>query len=158
MNGGVTQGVFHLCGANDLGAADAALRLEWLRIYMAWLTRHYRKLGRDPALIRDDVLAFGHEWQMLSTKTFDEMLYLYYRRLQILAAFQEAGAANDAEPYGPHPEAWTFARCESRPLRDRDLPSVAWGSPLARVSRVRVWPFAQLVAHLRPFQPSASLT
>lgn len=134
----VAQGVYDLCieGSTD-----------WFQHCHAWLKGYYERHGKDPAHIRRDVLAYGHERDALDLK-YSLLLAIYVDRLDLLERHQTMGAANDCDPTGPHPAHWTHQPLLPTRFRRCDLPEVRW-PPFKHVARLHVWEFQELAAFVR---------
>jgi hypothetical protein len=138
----VAQGVYDLCieGSTD-----------WYQRCHAWLKEYYERHGLDPADMRRDVLAYGHDRDALDLK-YSLLLAIYVDRLELLERHCIMGVANDCDPAGPHPAHWTHQPLELTPLRRCDLPEVRW-RPFKLVARIHVWTFKELAALVRRQSP-----
>ncbi|MFY9478138.1 MAG: hypothetical protein WAQ08_10845 [Aquabacterium sp.] len=142
------SGVFDLVGYTSMAR---------LRELVTWLRCDYARQGRDPRLIRADVLAYARDQGRLNSFAFGDLLRLHINRLLVKAWCARLGVVNDEDPddvtceqlMASRVTGAIFQACKDRHKHvQEDFPQVRW-SPFKPIASVRCWSADNLVVVLR---------
>jgi hypothetical protein len=145
-HGSIQDGVF----AIGVNRPVTDLAQSW-----AWLRDRYERTGRDPGLIKSDILARAYARGLIHI-SFEQLVAFYAYREYVLECNAKIRVANDNDSdkeYAPVERSNLTSerkvKCRLKPIDGRRLPRVQW-SPFRPIASVRVWSFQNLWDILTP--------